>query len=422
MLTDRDTKIVLEINNERFTRWQSYDIESDLLQPADAFSFKAPNLHGEMAQKIHRGDFVSVLLDDTVQMRGIVDDVSYSGDADSGFFVDIRGRDLFGQLIDCSAPLLHLKNPTLKTIAETLGGPWIGEWAVDNEDNKQALIAKAEYKRNQASWRKQKEGTALEIRREVADRYRVTSDNKTELLAEMDEKLAQIDGDLDAATRNLNQIRAKLFPNLKVEPGQTAMEILEQRAQKALMLIWCAANGAGIIGKPAYSLDPIYRLRLYPSTDGRCGENNIKAASVHESMQNVYSEYVCYGNAGNTKVKYGTGNNYKGIARDDTIPIPRTLILTDGDIKNVQQAKEKAEAERDRRRFESISLDYTVPGHYNEGFGSEALPWQIDTLVDVDDQISGYKGVYYVTRRRFSGDESGRWTEITLHESGVWLA
>lgn len=129
MAASSPTDVRLIVGGIELYKWQSFAIESDILTPADAFNFRAPNRNGELAGIINPGDRVEVSVDSEVQMVGYVDEVGYDCDANESA-VDITGRDLFQFLVDCSAPAISLHSLTLQTLAEKLTSEWIDEWQV----------------------------------------------------------------------------------------------------------------------------------------------------------------------------------------------------------------------------------------------------------------------------------------------------
>ncbi|HHE71340.1 MAG TPA: hypothetical protein ENL34_03545 [Chloroflexi bacterium] len=132
-------RVRLVVGGAELGDWASFDIESDLLQPADAFTFVAPNINGAMAGKVNQMDDVVVTVDDVVQMRGFVDSVQYANGQ-----VQISGRDLFGHLVDCSAPPKSYRRVYLDVLAAKLSAPWDIAWQVDGVALKQHRWVKIE--------------------------------------------------------------------------------------------------------------------------------------------------------------------------------------------------------------------------------------------------------------------------------------
>lgn len=347
--------------------WLSYEVESAVREPADAFNFKAANLDGALAGAVAPGDPVEVMVDDELIKVGAVDDVDYEDVA-----VGITGRDLFGQLVDCSAPLKTYNNVTLLQLAQDLTAEWGIDWS----------------------------GIA-----------------------------------------NTTPIR-----KVKIEPGETFWEVLLRLANKEQVALWMDADGEAQIGKPNYTQPPLYKLyRLAPSNPLAKSRNNVlPGATVRQSWRDVHSPITVYGSAGNTKLDYGSSSRWKADALEDigqfmlqvaqgkynprtigptsataaATGIQRPLRIVDGDCKTKAKAQARAERELQKRRFEALTLTYTVPGHYGY-LGDKASLWAIDTMCEVEDEVAGQSGTFYVSRVRFSSPP--RTTTVELHPAGAWL-
>lgn len=341
-------EIKMVVGDSEFTKWQRYEIESDLLKPADAFSLTAPNNDAEMAGVVAPGDVVKILVDGEPQMIGHVDDVNYSCTPEQGAQVEVVGRDLFLFLVDCSAPLLSLRKKTLLQLAEQLAEEWIFDWS--------------------------------------------------------------------------GPVTSQQISRIKIEPGETVLDVLLRFAAKEKLLIWIDPDGEGQIGRPNYTQSISYRLCLYAGSNPDRRHNNIRQQSVSESWRGRYSTVTVYGTTGNTAANYGKSSRKKAIALDADIDPERPLIITDGDVKTLQQAQDRANEEVARRKFEGTTLTYTASGHYGTLPDGTRNLFQADTLADVHDELSDHHGTYYMTRRQFRLDEDGPTTELELHPKGLWLA
>lgn len=116
----------LVVGGSELEGWESFEIESNLLTPADAFSFTSQNSAGELAGVVNPGDSAKVVVDGEVQLDGFVDEVAYQGGR-----VVITGRDQIGHLVDCSAEPRSYSKMKLDTLAEKIAGAWVPVWQVD---------------------------------------------------------------------------------------------------------------------------------------------------------------------------------------------------------------------------------------------------------------------------------------------------
>lgn len=375
------------------SKWVKYEIESDIFSPADAFSISISNIGGEAIDKVSVFDPVQVVIDGTVQMTGYVDEVNRSIHGDQGPTIEVTGRDRFGQLVDNAAPPKNYNRVNLVDLAQTIATPWVTEWISDNEENRVKLI-----KARQQVARLSQQIARFE---KVGDKY------KAEVLAKRKAR----------AQANLSRIRAKHTPRVKVEPGETIFEVLERFAAKSGMLLWQAADGKGIIARPNYDQKPLYAFLIAPDGDPAQQQNNVLGISVVESVQDRFKTYRMVHTSGNTSSVSGSTVRYDVTSTDDEVPLERTMVGTASDAQNRREALDFAERERDRRRFDSLKIQLTVRDH-----GQNDVVYQVDTMATLQDKVNGIDGTFYVSRRRFIGDDSGQTTELELRQPGVFLA
>ena len=326
----------------------SYEIESDILTPADAFSMVAFNRDGGWASKLALFDAVKVTVDENVVLDGFIDELNYTVGAD-GPRVEITGRDKFGYLVDCSAFPKTFKNVTLSTLAMDLARTWVAVWTAGNG------------------------GDALPIHNAV-----------------------------------------------KVEPGESVMDVLLRIAKQDRVWVWLDPAGVGVIGRPDYTTTPTHAIyQLGPNSGSPI--NNALSSSVRLSGHDRYSEIHMTGSKGNTKAHFGKSCLIERGATDSTVPVTRPLIHTDGDCKSLKQAQEMAQDEVASRAFHGTTLKYTVPGFYGSppGGGAKQL-FAPDQRMSVTDEFAGADGIFYCSSRRFVCDERGHRTDLELHVEG-WL-
>lgn len=345
------TDIALLINGKEFKGWDRWEVESDILQPADAFSLSVPNIAAEQTGEINPNDAFKLVLDGRLVMRGYVDEVNYTTTA-SESRMEVTGRDDFGNLVDCSAqPGTHRKID-LVTLARKLTSAWSMDWAVQP-------------------------GLTLERHAKV-----------------------------------------------KVEPGDSVMDVIMRIAKKDDKLVWFTSSGTATIGVPNYNQEPAHRFRLYTPDSGLAAANNVLSSRARNSYQDRFSSYTVAGSGANDATNFGRASSRKATQTDGVVTVHRPLIIPDSDIKTIAQAKNRVGREVDRRQFDSSVLDYTVRGHYGTPYkdGGEAVMYDADQRADVVDYPSGARGVWWLTKRRFKLDSNGPATDLTLHPDGVWMA
>lgn len=114
--------LTLLLNGKAHSRWDRYELDSDLFTPADAWSFTLgvppQRVGGERAGLppiLDVGSRVQVLLGDDVVLTGWLDDVQHSTTR-YGRDLNLRGRDNAAILVDCSAPVFALRQATLEEV------------------------------------------------------------------------------------------------------------------------------------------------------------------------------------------------------------------------------------------------------------------------------------------------------------------
>ena len=364
--------IRLLVNGEEFTGWDRYQIEQDLLQPSDAFSLAVPNIDAKMTGKIKPGDAFSLVLDGTNVMSGHIDDVNYDTAWD-GSRIEVVGRDEFSFLVDCSATPGTYRKVDVLIMAERLTAPWSMAWSLQ---------------------------TGITLTR---------------------------------------------HSKVKVEPGDTPLDVIVKLAEKDNLLVWYTSDGVGVIGTPNYTQAVAHKLRLYTNASGKAAENNIIRSRVRYSIRDRFSTYTVAGTGANGADTFGRKARKKAIQyaadfvgppappkvysplrvtqADEFVASNRPLIVNDADAKTIKQINDKCTAERTRREFDSIALEYVVRGHYGTPVTAGGVPvmYDGDQRADVVDQPGGIQGVWYITKRRFGLDRNGPTTELELHPDSVWL-
>ena len=118
-----DNQIVLRVGGMEHRTWQSYDIDSDFLIPADGFDFELgvaatqgqiPDLTGQRCEVVINGETV---------LTGIIGNQRDEKDKGSRS-LRLTGRDLACLLVDCSAPQVNVKGMTVLAAVQKLVAPW----------------------------------------------------------------------------------------------------------------------------------------------------------------------------------------------------------------------------------------------------------------------------------------------------------
>ncbi|MXR36703.1 phage baseplate assembly protein [Craterilacuibacter sinensis] len=117
-----DNTVSLLIGGKVHSQWSSYEIDSDLLIPADAWRVELGLPQGQFPPQVTEGAAVQVRIGNDPVMTGYIDDIEDSIDKNS-HTLNISGRDGAGVLVDCSSPVFTAKQSTLAEIVANVVKP-----------------------------------------------------------------------------------------------------------------------------------------------------------------------------------------------------------------------------------------------------------------------------------------------------------
>ena len=111
-------EIRLIVGGYECKEWDDVTIDSQVDVPADAFSFSLYNPPlGHLPEAIKAGTTAEIYYGDELILTGIIDKLKESVSR-AGRTLQLSGRDLAGQLIDCSVPINNSRQITLSTLIQ----------------------------------------------------------------------------------------------------------------------------------------------------------------------------------------------------------------------------------------------------------------------------------------------------------------
>lgn len=120
--------------------WQSYEIDSDLLTPADAWRVQLAQPVIELPPQVAEGAPVEVRMTGETVLKGILDERVLSV-TKSQHELMLSGRDMAGVLLDCSAPIFTRSQASLEQIvANVVKALGITRIRIDAVDGDKKLI------------------------------------------------------------------------------------------------------------------------------------------------------------------------------------------------------------------------------------------------------------------------------------------
>lgn len=117
-----DNAVNLMIGGHVHRNWSSYEIDSDLLIPADAWSVSLGLADGKIPATVAPGVEVMVRIGNDTVLSGRIDDIDDHIHKD-GHSLTLRGRDGAAVLVDCSAPIFTAKMATLAEVVASVVRP-----------------------------------------------------------------------------------------------------------------------------------------------------------------------------------------------------------------------------------------------------------------------------------------------------------
>ena len=111
--------VIVSSNGYEHSRWQQYELDSDLFIPADDWSMTLATPIAKPEAPLRLWQKISVRLGNDVVLTGRIDRIqrrTVKGERS----LSLSGRDMAGILCDCSAPIFTAQNVTLETVVSTI--------------------------------------------------------------------------------------------------------------------------------------------------------------------------------------------------------------------------------------------------------------------------------------------------------------
>jgi prophage tail gpP-like protein len=380
------------------TRWTSYSFSSHFLTPSDGWSMSIGDgkLDERQRQALRIGATVRLYVDNFPLAEGFIDRVDVRFSRSSGITYDVHGRDRLAPVVDAIAdPRVQFKSgTTLAEFLKQLFGPfgWVSDehFVIDNAANRDA-------------------------------------------------KTGGLRG--TPTTRGGKRKGPKLLKDfvlhqLKPHNHEGLYRFVSRVVERHGLWVWCSADGDTlIVGAPDFVQAPRYQLRCSE------GETNILSGEISYDGTDQPSIIVADGFSGGGefgrgKIKSYCVNPYFGIGEDgfptddvasviakypEAEPVlfvtqpyekkaprmpPRPVFLHDEESKTQEQLNFFVKRTMSELLRKSLVCHYTVEGH-GQTVNGAFTPWDIDTVVDVQDDVGGVHERMYLLGRTFEKSRSG---------------
>lgn len=381
------------------TRWVSYSFNSNFLTPTDGWSVTIGdgNLDPDQLAALVPEARVRLYVDQRPLAEGYIDSVAIEADRSGGVQYTIEGRDRLGRAVDSGADptTVFKKGATLAEVLRELFTPF--GWVTD-------------------------------------EHYEISND------ANRDAKTGGIRGvpmTKGGKRKGPKPLKSFVLHQLKPHNHEGTFAFASRITQRFGLWIWCSADGEKlIVSRPDFEQPPRYELRRtrsgttnvlkgkvkYDASDqpsiliadgfsggGEFGKGRIKAYCVNPyfgvdddgyTLKEVTNLIEKYKDAVEVKL---TAHPFKKRAVSDLM---RPMFLHDSESKTQEQLNNFVRREMSLLLRKSLTANYTVEGH-GQTVDGNFTPWDVDTVVEVHDEVADLHERMYVLSRTFEKTRSG---------------
>ena len=370
MPTDLDTLTLLTETGERFDLWTEATIEDSFLDPCQTMSLRVgvDETRFGLVNRLRKGGQFQLLVNDAPQISGFIDKVAIES-SHSGTSVSVSGRDILSPVVDShiDRKLAVKKNTSLTDLAELVFHKefelpvTFGEGFVQILSDSQAIDKS----------RDRMVGKAVKAR-PVKRRRK--------------------------ATDPLKEIRPR--------PNEGAFAYFLRFAHRVGFHAWAQPDGQGVLlGEPNYDQDAIGEL--VNLRGGAGGANTIERASITSDNTSVPSHVYVYGKSS----KPGDKSSVIGYAVNEGAPFFKPFYITDDESDDSDHAHAYARYMLGKALRQACVYQVTVRGFSDPATGAI---YNVDTVINVHDEVCGVDGPMWVERRVFRKSRAGTFTDLTL--------
>ncbi len=361
--TDKAAVSVI-INGKQHGDWSRYQIDSDFLIPADAWSVSLGLPGGKFPADVVRGAPVMVKVGDDTVLTGRIDGVQRSV-ARGGVTLALSGRDSAAILVDCAAPILTARQMELPDVVAHIVRP-LGITKIRIES----------------------EGT-------------IRSDK---ISAEPGER---------AWDMLLRACAARgLWPWFA--PDGTLVIGGPDYTKPPVASLIMRMDGKG---------NNVLSLSDASSIDKSFSELTVLAQS-HAHSSTKQNAIIDVGDDADSDIELSTGvaetgqHGMKAVVKDPTVSYYRPQVMVVGDADNQEQINYRARKALSDARLSGYSLTAIVHGHRTSG----GVLWEPGQRIHVISEYHAIDAVYFLMGREFNGGRpNGTTTTLRLKEDGVWI-
>jgi len=357
-----DKVILYTKDGNQFPLWSQVTVRDDFLSPCQTVSLTvdADETRFAYTKTIRPGQQFVIEVNGNPAIGGFIDSVEVTGDR-GGTFVEVTGRDVLSPVVDS-----HV-NPRM-AIRKTMS----------LEDLAQALFLD-------------------EFNLPIA------------IFLDPDPPRAKAMGKAVSTKPKKGKHKTK-DPLKEVRPhdNEGAFQYFIRFAHRVGYHAWADPDGSGIIiAAPTYDQQPAYQLvRRVSTTTGQGAANNIEKGTLLSDNTSVPTDVYVRGKS----TKAGEKAKYLGYAHRDG-PIFKPFYLGDDESDSKEHCDTVARFTLSKALKSSFVYTCTVRGLSDPSSGRV---YTVDSVVDLDDEVCGVKGLMWVEGRTLRKSRSGTFTDLRL--------
>lgn len=367
---DLDRLVLLCETGEAFDLWTDATIEDSFLDPCQTLRLKVgvDETRFGLVRRLRRGSQFQVQVNGAPQISGFLDSVSIDS-SHGGTMVEVTGRDILSPVVDSHIDrrLSVPKGTSLRDLAKLVfhdqfALPVIfGGGTVVLGDTDAAAIAA----RNKA------------VGQTVAARPKAKRKKPTDPMKET-----------------------------RPRPNEGGFQYFSRFAHRVGYHAWAQPDGQGVVlGAPCYDQDAIGELVNLRGGDG--GGNTIERSSFRSDNTAVPSHVYVYGKSS----KPGDKSVPIGYAVNENAPYFKPFYVTDDESDDKDHADAYARFLLGKALRQAAVYQVTVRGFSDPRTGAV---YNVDTVLNVTDEVCGVEGPMWVERRVFRKSRAGTFTDLTL--------
>ncbi|MCL6375968.1 phage tail protein [Pectobacterium brasiliense] len=355
------------INGKAHTDWSRYQIDSDFLIPADAWSVSLGLPDGTFPADVVRGAPVTVKVGADTVMTGRIDSVQRSV-ARSGVTLSLSGRDSAAILVDCAAPILTARQVGLEDVVAQIVRP-LGITKIRIEAESAIRSDKISAEPGERAWDM--------LLRACAGRglWPWFAPDGTLVIG---------------------------GPDYTKQPVASLIMRLDGKGNNVLSL-----SDASSIDKSFSELTVLAQSHAHSSS-----KKDLAIIDIDDNS------------SGDSDIELSTGtaetgqHGMKTVVKDPTVNYYRPQVLVIGDADNQEQINYRARKALSDAHLSGYSLTAIVYGHRT----SDGVLWEPGQRIHIISEYHGIDGVFFLMGREFSGGRpGGTTTTLRLKEDGVWI-